>query len=84
MSPQNPELIRSKFNIPDDVRVNTYFVGNDEEDDVNAFSSNESPQSLKQHIQCVSKVKVRLPSRCIFETSTLLIQEAFSTLYQRL
>ena len=44
----------------------------DEDDVVNAFSSEESPQNLKQHIQCVSKVKVRLPSRCILETSALL------------
>ena len=72
MSPQNPELIRQKFNIPDDVRVNSYFVGNGEDDVVNAFSSQESPQNLKQHILCVSKVKVRLPSRCILETSALL------------
>ena len=72
MSPQNTELIRKKFNIPDDVRVNTYFVGNDHDDVVNAFSSEESPQNLKQHIQCVSKIKVRLPSTCILETSALL------------
>ena len=72
MSPQNPELIRKKFNIRDDVRVNTYFVGNDDDDIINVFSSEESPQNLKQHIQCVSKVKLRLPSTCILETSALL------------
>ena len=72
MSPQDPENLRKKFNIPEDVRVNTYFVGIGEDDIINAFSSQSSPQQLKQHIQCVSKVKVQLPSRCILETSALL------------
>ena len=72
MSPQNTELIRTKYNIPDDVQCVTYFVGDGEENAVNAFSSNESPQSLKNHIQCVSKVKVRLASTFILETSALL------------
>ena len=43
MSQPNPELIRQRFNIPDDIRVNTYYVGDDGDDIINAFSSEESP-----------------------------------------
>ena len=72
MTQPNPETMRQKFNIPEDIRVNTYFVGDDGNDVINAFSSEESPQNLKQHIQCVSRVKLHLPSSHILETSALL------------
>merc|ERR1712208_229040 len=72
MSPQNTESIRTKHNIPDDVQCVTYFIGDGKENAMNAFGSTESPQPLKNHIQCVSKVKVRLASTFILETSALL------------
>ena len=74
MSPQNTEDIRSKHNIPEDAKIVSYFVGDGEEGNnaINAFGSTESPQPFKNHIQCVSKVKVRLHNTFTLETSALL------------
>ena len=72
MSQPNEDMLRSKFNIPPNVTVNTYYVGDNGDDIINAFSSQRSPQSPKTHIQCVSKVKLHLPSNHTLETSALL------------
>ena len=68
----NNEDIRSKHNIPEDARVVSYFVGEGEEDAINAFGSAECPQPLENHIQYVSRVKVKLRSTFILETPALL------------
>ena len=52
--------------------LNSYYVGNSGDDILNAFSSDHSPQNLKTHIQCVSKIKLHLPSKHTMETSALL------------
>ena len=72
MSQPNEAMLRSKFNIPPNVHVNTYYVGDNVDDIINAFSSQRSPQSPKNHIQCVSRVKLHLPSNHTLETSALL------------
>ena len=72
MSQPNEAMLRSKFNIPPNVHVNTYYVGDNGDDIINAFSSQRLPQSPKTHIQCVSRVKLHLPSNHTLETSALL------------
>ena len=47
-------------------------MGDTGEDIINAFTSDEVPQSLKTHLQCVSHVKLHLPSKHTLETSALL------------
>merc|ERR1712236_142133 len=72
MSQPNESMLRSQFNIPPNVHVNTYYVGDNGDDIINAFSSQKSPQRPKTHIQCVSRVKLHLPSNHTLETSALL------------
>ena len=52
--------------------LNTYYVGEIGDDIINAFSSENSQQSQKTHIQCVSKIQLHLPSRHTMQTSALL------------
>ena len=72
MSQPDEAALRSQFNIPENVRVNTYYVGDADTDIINAFSSQKTPQRLKTHIQCVSRVKLHLASNHTIETSALL------------
>ena len=72
MSQPDEAVLRSQFNIPENIRVNTYYVGDADNDIINAFSSQKSPQRPKTHIQCVSRVKLHLPSNHTLETSALL------------
>ena len=66
------EALRSQFNIPKEVKINTYYIGEFDSDIVNAFSSQKAPQKLKTHIQCVSRVELRLASNQTIQTSALL------------
>ena len=72
MSQPDEEALRSQFNIPKEVKINTYYVGDVDSDIINAFSSQKTPQKLKTHIQCVSQVKLHLASNHTIETSALL------------
>ena len=72
MSQPDEDALRSQFNIPKNVKINTYYVGDVDSDIINAFSSQKTPQKLKTHIQCVSKVKLHLASNHTIESSALL------------
>ena len=68
MTIQSPDEVRARNNIPDDARLVSYFVGDGGDDAVNSFGSTNSPQPMKTHIQCVSRVRIRCANNIEFNT----------------
>ena len=72
MTIQNPDDVRARNNIPEDVRLVSHFVGREEDDAVNSFGSNQSAHPIKTHIQCVSRVQIKCASNMELNTAALL------------
>ena len=71
MTIQNPDDVRARNNIPEDVRLVSDFVGGEDEA-VNSFRSNQSPHPIKTHIQCVSWVQIKCDSNMELNTAAIL------------
>ena len=71
MTIQNPDDVRARNNIPEDVRLVSHFVGG-EDDAVNSFGSNQSAHPIKTHIQCVRGVQIKCGGNMELNTAALL------------